>query len=130
MGIAYRQAIMVSTGKTPGGQSFVKGCAMPKNRPKLHHRPWSVRENFDVALAQYIYEVREGHRLCIPDARRKLDDAIDALAGAESRTAWAVQRVHGDYKHPCLFGSLRDALENKDADERVIQIEYRVVARA
>jgi hypothetical protein len=100
---------------------------MGKNRHKNSHRPWSARDDFEVALAQYVFEVAEGHRLCIPDARQRLDDAIKGLAVAGRRTAWAVQRVSGDYQHPCIFGARRDARENRDADERVVQIEYRVL---
>jgi len=42
-------------------------------------------------------------------------------------TAWAVQPVEGEYKHPCIFGTKADAVAGMDRDERVVQIEYRVL---
>lgn len=53
-----------------------------------------------------------------------------APAKRKYRKAWAVQQVSPRFKpygHPCIFGTLGDARENKDADEQVVQIEYRIV---
>lgn len=48
-----------------------------------------ARKAFEIALAEYIYDVSQGYRLCIPDSRRKLNEAIDALTGSGTPTSEA-----------------------------------------
>lgn len=41
------------------------------------------------------------------------------------KKTWAVQNKKGGI--PCLFGRRKDAREACDPDERVVQVEYRIV---
>lgn len=86
-------------------------------------------------MAERIEQAIELHAPSKPDAEDKL--IIAALrAGAQSlragqwQTAWAVQPVEGEYRHPCIFGKKAEAVAALDHDERVVQIEYRVLPQA
>jgi hypothetical protein len=42
----------------------------------------SAREDYEIALADYVYDVANNHGLCIADSRRKLNQALNALSGS------------------------------------------------
>lgn len=51
-----------------------------------------------------------------------------------TRKTWAVVRHNNKFEPrsgyvPCLFGRRRDAIENCDTDEIVVQVEFRILKR-